>query len=122
MIAPVGPSEAITSSIVLSCVGYGIPPPRVIWKYGDSALTGDLVTSHQRLVQGVHVTTSSLQLCPADKETTSGQYTCQVENGVADPRGLAVKSVEFDLCFLGKALHWHPNQCHELLLSIFRRL
>ena len=102
MVAPVGPSHGITSSIFLSCAAYGIPSPRLTWKYGESTLPSHLITTHERQVQGVHVVTSFLELCPTDEWASSGQYSCQAEND-ADPQGVVVRSEEFDVCFnMGK--------------------
>lgn len=102
MVAPVGPSHGITSSIFLSCAAYGIPSPRLTWKHGESTLPSELITTHERLVEGIYVVTSFLELCPMDEETSSGQYSCQVENAASiAPQGITVRSTAFDLCFIG---------------------
>lgn len=99
---PAEPTHRIISSVFLSCVAYGLPAPQLTWELDDeSTLSDRLIKTHERLVNGLRVVTSILELCPMKEETSSGQYSCQVENGVSDPRGASTKSVKFDLCFIG---------------------
>lgn len=100
MVAPVGPSHGLTSSVVVSCVAYGVPPPTVTWKYGDSFVSDRLLIRHtqQEFGGGVAVVTSSLEVCPVQEGTGSGWYSCEVENGATDS---AMKSSPFQLCFVG---------------------
>lgn len=100
MVGPVGPSHGLTSSVIVSCVAYGVPSPAVVWKHDNSIVTAATIQRRSQQLNGIDVVTSSLELC-AGKDTTSGRYSCEVENGVADLQGI-IKSAAFDLCFTGQ--------------------
>lgn len=55
------------------------------------------------MVHGVYVVRSFLQLCPEDEETSNGQYSCEVDNAITDSSGTAMKTLDFNLCFLSKS-------------------
>lgn len=99
MLAPVGPGHGVASSVILSCVTYGMPTPTVTWKYGTSIVSDALVTSHtqQQQYSGVAVVSSTLELCPMQEHARSGEYSCEVDNGVGVS---TVKSSPFHLCFI----------------------
>ena len=103
MIAPVGPGHGLTSSVIVSCVAYGLPAPTVTWKHGASIVSDSLMISRTQQLSSqdssVAVVSSILELCPIQEDVRSGEYSCEVENGVG---GSTVKSASFHLCFIGQ--------------------
>jgi hypothetical protein len=101
MVAPAEPSHGLTSSVFVSCVAYGEPPPTVSWKRNGSLLPSPRVHVEEEFINGVAVIKSSLELCPMLEDTRSGQYSCVVQNGVG---GSTIQSSTFFLCFIGRGI------------------
>ena len=103
LVAPPSSNQDIGSSVILSCVGYGIPAPKVTWKHLGSELPQQLVTQHPtEMLRGVYVIRSFVELCPLNGLVGNGQYSCEVDNAVSSAQGNSIKSAFFDVCFRSK--------------------
>ena len=85
---------------MLSCAGYGVPRPMVMWKYGNVTLTSG-ITHINKMKYGIPIVKSFLELCPVKELAQYGEYSCEVDNGVTKPNGVLRQSVKFGVCFLG---------------------
>ena len=103
LLQPNTPSHGLTSTTVVSCVAYGVPRPTLTWLYDTSTVSGR--QNHREIVMnGIHFVTSFLELCPRQEGAKSGQYACQVGNGVANSQGAIMETAAFELCFIGREL------------------
>lgn len=107
MVEPVSASHGLTSSVIVACVAYGVPPPTVTWRYGTS-LSGGVHRTQHELIHGIPVITSSLELCPTRETAINGVYSCEVENGVTDSK---IKSTPVHICFIGQSVSYRVFTC-----------
>ena len=103
------PSHGLTSSVIVSCVAYGLPLPTISWQQNGITLSGAHEVS--QLIDGIPVLSSSLELCPMEEGIRSGNYACQVGNGVINSLGRTVKSAVIQLCFIGQQTVQHALLC-----------
>jgi len=82
VISPVNSTVETGSSVMLTCVGYGVPTVSVSWYMEDVQLDNNSqITIYGELINenGLTLVLSVLTICSAD-ETDSGQYSCTVGN------------------------------------------
>ena len=81
MIKPADKRLYQNSTVLLTCVAYGVPLPTLTWSKAGNSVTNGTVRNDMVVKGGVTFVRSVLQLC----ETTvadSGQYTCTADNEI----------------------------------------
>lgn len=109
MVQPAQPGDGLTGSVVMSCVGYGVPLPTLTWKREGFLLPEQWSHTRHESIGGVGVVKSSLELCPLQEGTRNGLYSCEVQNDFAID-----KSVPFRLCFIGQSHYRFIMHCFML--------
>ena len=75
-------------SVLLTCVGYGVPAPSILWEKNGETVSGNsssfLLTETRMLVEGMEFVRSSLLLCSTSSED-SGNYSCSANSSVQGP-------------------------------------
>lgn len=82
VIQPGNTSVNLGSTLLLTCVSYGLPIPALTWSRGDAELTNDSRTTiYDQLVteNGVTFIVSMFQLCSVEA-TDNGEYSCIAQN------------------------------------------
>ena len=93
MISPVNSSVEAGSTVILTCVGYGVPTVSVTWNVDDIQLENNSqIIIYEEMVtgNGIILVQSILVICSVG-ETNSGQYSCVASNVLGNT------SVNFDL-------------------------
>ena len=74
-------SAYLGDTVLLACVGYGIPELRVSWFQNGQPLsnTSTITIFEPEVVRGSSMV-AFLQLC--NLQDTAGAYTCELDNGV----------------------------------------
>ena len=76
------------NSVLLTCVGYGMPRPSLSWWFEGETITGDgpqiSVVESMVTVGGIEFVWSSLLLCNVSQED-HGNYSCSASNSVREP-------------------------------------
>lgn len=67
--------KPIKSSVTLSCIVVGSPPPRPLWSYKKSQVTKD---KHREITQDGHLRINALE------QSVAGNYTCSASNTYGD--------------------------------------
>ena len=82
-------------SVLLTCVGYGVPQPSISWERDGETITEDGSKFHRvesaLVVEGSVFVRSSLLLCNTS-QTDSGNYSCSASNTIREP-----DTVDFNL-------------------------
>ena len=75
-------------TVLLTCVGTGLPSPALVWRKNERDITGDSskfsVTESVIVVENTVFVRSSLLLCNAS-ELDIGEYSCTADNAVEEP-------------------------------------
>ena len=83
MIAPANSTATVGNTLILVCVGYGVPAPEMAWlRDGEVLVNGSRVTVFTEPVeeQGVNFTQTTLEICSLDQEQDAGTYYCRASN------------------------------------------
>ena len=85
------PEDAVVlagDSLLLTCVGYGLPPPSLSWQKNGETISADDAKFSLRetrvVVEGAEFVRSSLLLCNTSEEDT-GNYSCSANNTIREP-------------------------------------
>lgn len=71
--------------MLLTCIGYGIPSPSIVWQRNGETLTDRFtVTETNVFVEDIVFVKSMLLLCNVS-EMDSGDYTCNAYNAIREP-------------------------------------
>ena len=75
-------------SVLLTCVGYGVPAPSPSWQRNGETIAGEgsgfYLTESIVVVENMVFVRSSLLLCNTS-ETDTGKYSCSANNSIQGP-------------------------------------
>lgn len=91
------------STVLLTCVAYGLPLPTLTWSKAGNNVTNGTVHNNMVVKSGVTFVRSILQLCNTTV-ADSGQYTCTAHNEIT------ITSTNFNLNVEGiERPHMHES-------------
>ena len=119
VISPESTSVDEGNTVILTCVGYGVPYAAISWEREGVGLTNDsrITIYEEPLTEGgVTFTKSVLEICSAQVFDT-GSYSCIADNGVSND------TVLFDVTVLpvGGKIHMYKI-VHDLLDKYAKKL
>ena len=86
VIVPSDTTIVNNTTILLTCFGYGIPTPAVMWSTGEEILSNDsqiAIYNNLILENGIQFVRSILKLC-STTVSHNGEYTCRLSNAAGN--------------------------------------
>lgn len=101
VIVPSDTTILYNTTILLTCFGYGIPTPAVMWSTGEEMLSNDsqiAIYDNLILENGIQFVRSILKLC-STTVSHNGEYTCRLSNAAGN------SNASFHLQVLSKCIY-----------------